>query len=302
MILSLDLIRTDGDTQQRELEQNVVDEYAELMEQGVVFPEIRVIYDKDNNSYWLWDGFHRLEAMKKIGITETLVDINDGDYAYAISCSYSANKDHGLRRQPGVVKKIIIKMLNDPTWFNQLDADIALHVGCNRSYVSKVRAAELDKAHKEDVQAGQVTLNDKNCPVLEADENDEQDQSHLNETDEVQQPKEKIFSDETGRQIPKNLVSYYLSKRKVENLINKVTGIKRELNAAVKDKEVVFHDIDLKRFDVDCKNLRNTLKATLPFAVCPYCGGDANDCKACKGYGFVNELVWNAAPEELKET
>ena len=35
-------------------------------------------------------------------------------------------------------------------------------------------------------------------------------------------------------------------------------------------------------------------------SVCPYCGGDAKDCEACRGFGFLNKDSYEAAPKELK--
>lgn len=62
--LELSLIRTDGGTQPRAgLNPELIDEYAKAMTEGAKFPPVTVFYDQI--SYWLADGFHRLEAAKK---------------------------------------------------------------------------------------------------------------------------------------------------------------------------------------------------------------------------------------------
>jgi hypothetical protein len=69
MRLPVNLIRTDGGTQARvSLSQRVVAEYALAMQQGHSFPPVVVFYD--GTSYWLADGFHRLNASLKAGFAE----------------------------------------------------------------------------------------------------------------------------------------------------------------------------------------------------------------------------------------
>jgi len=64
MELELASIRVDGGTQSRlELNQEVVNEYAEHMAEGDVFPSVIVF--QDGATYWLADGFHRYFATKK---------------------------------------------------------------------------------------------------------------------------------------------------------------------------------------------------------------------------------------------
>ena len=65
-VLPLTNIRTDGNTQAREmLDQAVIDEYAEAFERGDMFPPIDVYFDGE--THWLADGFHRIKAAAKIG-------------------------------------------------------------------------------------------------------------------------------------------------------------------------------------------------------------------------------------------
>ena len=71
-------IRIDGGTQiRKQLNQDKVNEYAEQMEEGVVFPPITVFYD--GSSYWLASGFHRLFAEKQRGKETLKVTLINGN-------------------------------------------------------------------------------------------------------------------------------------------------------------------------------------------------------------------------------
>jgi hypothetical protein len=103
----------------------------------------------DGDAYWLFDGFHRYHAMAK---AETPDDpktldayVYKGDVRDAVFMSYAANKDHGVRRQPGVVGKIIGEMLADPKWGKASAAAIANHVGVTQRYVERVKSDLREK-------------------------------------------------------------------------------------------------------------------------------------------------------------
>lgn len=60
-------IRLDGGTQPRaELREDVIEDYAEAMRAGAVFPPVVVYFDGE--AYWLADGFHRVKAARGAGV------------------------------------------------------------------------------------------------------------------------------------------------------------------------------------------------------------------------------------------
>jgi len=96
-VLKLDQVRSDGGTQSRAgLDMDVVMDYADQMENGAHFPPIIVFYD--GTTYWLADGFHRLEARRQGGMTNIAADIRQGDRRDALRYSLGANDKHGLPR------------------------------------------------------------------------------------------------------------------------------------------------------------------------------------------------------------
>jgi transposase len=95
--LRLDEVRSDGGTQSRAgLDMDVVMDYAEQMEDGAQFPPIIVFYD--GTTYWLADGFHRLEARRQGGMTSITAEVRQGDRLAALRYSLGANDKHGLPR------------------------------------------------------------------------------------------------------------------------------------------------------------------------------------------------------------
>jgi hypothetical protein len=80
--IPLDSIRLDGGTQPRaKLYQERVDEYAEFLATGITFPPVEACYD--GQSYWLWDGFHRVQACRVAGLEDIDVNVTPGTQADA---------------------------------------------------------------------------------------------------------------------------------------------------------------------------------------------------------------------------
>ncbi|NIP22274.1 MAG: ParB N-terminal domain-containing protein [Phycisphaerae bacterium] len=117
----------DGKTQQRPVEDKVVARYAALMKDGSVFPPVEIIADGKSN--YLWDGYHRVAAARKLGKKYIEANIKEGTQRDAIYLSFSANKTNAFPRQPGTAKGIIEKILKDEEWSKISTREIANHVG-----------------------------------------------------------------------------------------------------------------------------------------------------------------------------
>ena len=113
-VIAITEICTDGGTQQRLVDKDVMARYAELMKDGVKFPPVSIITDGKSN--FLVDGNHRIKAAEKLNKTNIEANIEQGTQREAIWLSFSANKDSGFPRQPGTGKEIILKILADKEW------------------------------------------------------------------------------------------------------------------------------------------------------------------------------------------
>jgi predicted RNase H-like nuclease (RuvC/YqgF family) len=128
-----------------ELNQEVVNEYAEHMAEGDVFPAVIVFQDGAN--YWLADGFHRYFATKKNKGKTIKADVQVGTHEEAILFSFTANSNRGLRMTSADKRNIVIRMLTNKTWGGWTDAAIARHVGVTGMTVGRIRKG-LNKAEK----------------------------------------------------------------------------------------------------------------------------------------------------------
>ena len=108
-------VRRDGGTQQRAgTDKHVVRRYAAAIRAGEQFPAVRLVFD--GTDYWLWDGFHRVEAHEAAGLVDILANVTAGTRQDAVWASFSANADHGLARTPADVRRILYRIFYDPMW------------------------------------------------------------------------------------------------------------------------------------------------------------------------------------------
>lgn len=100
-----------------------MNDYADDMLNGAVFPPVTVYFD--GIDYFLGDGFHRVEAARKIERKEILAEVRKGTARDAILHGISANSTHGLRRTQADKRRAIETLLLDPEWAQWSDRKIA---------------------------------------------------------------------------------------------------------------------------------------------------------------------------------
>lgn len=141
-MIELTRIRIDGGTQARvELDQLVVDDYAQAYLAGVQMPPITLFYD--GADWWLADGFHRYFGAKAAGLTKIAEDITPGTRRDALAYSLGANERHGLRRTNADKRKAVATALADAEWQTWSDNAIAKLCGVDHKTVGAHRASIL---------------------------------------------------------------------------------------------------------------------------------------------------------------
>lgn len=139
LTLEISKLRTDGGTQPRAaLSDAAVQEYADAMIAGDIFPAVDVFYDGAN--YWLVDGFHRIEAAKLARRKTFLTKVHQGQHRDAILFSCGANAKHGLRRTPADSRRAVERILNDAEWSGWSNRKIAEHCQVSESFVRNIRS------------------------------------------------------------------------------------------------------------------------------------------------------------------
>jgi len=133
------------------LDPTAIDEYAESMKNGDIFPPLDVFREMGSERIVLADGFHRLAASKKAGIPEILCNVRAGDVHDALRFAMSRNRDHGVRRTRADKSKAVDLALADPFFDGMTLRGIADHCGVGKDTVSR-RKQELNE-QKNDLEA-----------------------------------------------------------------------------------------------------------------------------------------------------
>lgn len=140
--LNLSEIILDGEIQPRKnLNHDVVAEYAKSMKQMAKFPPVIVYYD--GYRYWLADGFHRIRAKEHIGESKILAEVRCGSRREAILFAAGANSTHGFQRTNADKRRVVGWLLNDHEWSRWSDNEIARKVGVSQPFVGKLRKTLL---------------------------------------------------------------------------------------------------------------------------------------------------------------
>jgi hypothetical protein len=135
--LRLDQIQDGGAQMRVEMTESIIEEYAEAMIAGDVFPPIIVFFDETD--YWLADGYHRAGAAKVLGRELIDADVRQGTQRDALLYGIGSNAKHGLRRTPADKRKAIKTLLADGKWSKWSDRKIATAAGCDHKTVGKIR-------------------------------------------------------------------------------------------------------------------------------------------------------------------
>jgi ParB-like nuclease domain len=120
VMVPLARIPTDEGAQTRvKVRTAVVRDYAaamigQLAEGGLRFPP--VILFTDGQNYWLGDGFHRILAAGKAGLTEIAAEVRPGTQRDALLFGICANSAHGLPRTQADKRKAAALLLADAEW------------------------------------------------------------------------------------------------------------------------------------------------------------------------------------------
>jgi hypothetical protein len=116
---------------------DIINEYAEAMLKGDGFPPVILYFD--GTDYWLGEGYHRVEATRKLERDSILADVRRGTARDAILCGIGSNATHGLRRTPADKRRAVERLLADPEWAQWSDRKIAEAAKVDHKTVAKIR-------------------------------------------------------------------------------------------------------------------------------------------------------------------
>lgn len=87
---------------------------------------------------------------------------------------------------------------------------------------------------------------------------------------------------------------------KVDAFRSSINGLLKQINDVEESPGFELLARYRSRIRTDLENARNAILGCIPYDVCPYCNGMANDCDGCSDRGWLNKLQFNAAPEEMR--
>jgi ParB-like nuclease domain len=140
-------IKVDPTVQQRAAgtSQDVVEDYAEAMRNGIEFPPIDV-FGNDDGPFHLGDGFHRLVAHRSAhpDVNDIECKVHPGDRDDALLFACGANAQHGLRRSRSDKVKAVTTLIGSERWSGWSDREIARQCGVSHPFVAAVRREHLE--------------------------------------------------------------------------------------------------------------------------------------------------------------
>jgi hypothetical protein len=134
--IRIEAIELDWTIQSRSsLREDVVEDYAERLHAGEVFPPV-VVFQQDHR-YYIGDGWHRIHAVQKNGGTSVRAVVHPGGRAAALLFALGANSQHGLMRTSADKRHAAAVALRE--FQNRSDRELAKLCAVSDKTVASVR-------------------------------------------------------------------------------------------------------------------------------------------------------------------
>lgn len=291
-------------TQRREIDPQVVDDYATLKKEGAEFPPAHVWDDGEKKI--LSQGFHRMFAERKNGDKTITVVLHKGTLDDAILHSFEG-MCNGKEFAKEDIDRNIIALATDAR-FEKLGLthqQIAEKVGKPRRYVSKViEKHEKTKTEPDMSDMGQLAQTGTGESTISED-----DEMEVDSGDEEVHPQPRIklvkddlpLKDANKKLVPEHLRPIFKRASVIRTFMAEIDDLKKRVFEAIDSDPQLWLYFNTNHADTNFKNLRTEFDFAVPRYVCPYCGGKSKDCQACKGCGFMGKFHWRSVPEELKK-
>jgi hypothetical protein len=120
----------------------VAKDYAEAMNEGAVFPPLKVVHDTARDIYYLCDGRHRREALMKNGIATAECEVYEGTRSDALLLACTSNATNGLQMTHPDRRRAVQMLLCDPTYSDPdswSDRKIGKLIGIHHHTVGEIR-------------------------------------------------------------------------------------------------------------------------------------------------------------------
>lgn len=174
MFVNLKDVVVDQKYQSRmELDDLLVQHYAELMTDGVQFPPVKIV--NVENQYILVDGFHRFRATEEIGEYEIEADVIAGSWRDVLLLKWKSNTAHGKPLARDEKRRLIREMLADEECKQWTNRQIGKFLNVSHTLVNSVRveAETVAPAVPAKGKSGNISTPEVAKPDDETDEPDD---------------------------------------------------------------------------------------------------------------------------------
>jgi hypothetical protein len=297
----VEAVRLDGETQSRvRIDEEAVSDYAEAIKAGVKLPPIQVCLD--GLDYWLWDGFHRVFAMKRLGIVDTNAFVTKGTREDARWLACSANRENGIRRTNADKRKAVEMALKARP--KESDRSIAEHCGVHHTTVAAVRGGstgEISQSYPDVTERtgrdGRTidTANIGRKRVVPDLPTGVDPASYSAPRQEREEP-----TDALGQPIPESIrAKYREAKEWADGWLHRCSGLARELTTLMDADDARLVSVTRSTIDSAFERIRFEIREKAkPHAVCLMCS--AAGCRACARRGWMSEAQFRTVPTELR--
>ena len=309
------------------LNEELVKEYVERYREGKKMDPIEVC-GTHNMGFFIVDGHHRYEAMKRAGFPperEIAVNVADAriDQSVVKWLASGANTAHGMRRTNDDKRRAVEMALESHP--EQSDRAIADHVGTSHEFVRQLRG----KVSTVDTSTKRTGIDGKKYPMLpppprpplpkppspppsqaptappravpvppptaptpEPPRAPAAPQAAEKPSSPTAGPGEKRskHADELNRPIPEDLYEHWIRRGDLMSHLAKLREIQRALVAGRRDRDPLYAQVTQETIAYST-NVINAIEDSTPYAVCPWCGGMNPGCKMCGNRGgFVSKF------------
>jgi uncharacterized ParB-like nuclease family protein len=300
------------------LNEDTVSDYAEAMERGDKFPPVTVF--TDGAEYYLADGFHRVEALRRIGKKAVMAELQDGDYKAALLYALKANSTHGLRRTNADKRHALEMAWNarehlfggEPS--NALLADTCgvtrrwvikwlQEQGVNRSHPDAPAAPTMPMrpvrpitAENGNAQAVNVQVSAPTMPVRRVGRDGKTYPVRPAMPTRPAKPAHVVPLDRFGVEIPVEINAAF-EQEELNEVIRNISDARSVLRSALEAGVEAFKAVRQDAL-IQLNNAYSFVKSAKAHCVCRICQG--NGCKACHERGWQTEEEYDRNPKEFK--